>query len=37
MIKILKNRTTADNKIEMVEAYEDGLQKDLIAKALRLI
>jgi|TARA_B110000285_G_C14993573_1_gene547617 hypothetical protein len=25
MIKILKNRTTADNKIDMIEAYENGL------------
>lgn len=37
MIKILKNRTTVEKNYEMMEAYEDGLRKDLIKKAKRLI
>lgn len=37
MIKILKNRTTVEKKHEMMEAYEEGLRKDLREKALDLI
>ena len=37
MIKILKNRTTVEKKHEMMEAYEEGLRKDLIQRASRLI
>ena len=37
MIKILKNNTTASKKHEMMSAYEEGLRKDLIQKAERLI
>ena len=37
MIKILKKRTAVPKKHEMIVAYEEGLKKDLVSKANRLI